>query len=182
VLRVGGLFNNLAQLGGNMVIARNFPNYREDMERVLNFTVGFDSMIDRLFGDVSTTHHSVNSSGGFPPYNVRKDKNEYIIEMAVAGFSKNDLGVHVEDGVLSVSTKNEKKDVSPEDSYVYRGIAERSFKRSWTLSDDVVVKHADLIDGMLTISLEKIVPEEKRPREIPISTRTIETKSKVLEA
>ena len=103
----------------------------------------------------------------FPPYNLRKDgDNVYVIELAVAGFSKDDIRVHLEDGVLTVESKDSKD--NNEKEYVHQGIAKRSFKKSWTLSDDIEVKHADLIDGMLTIELEKIFPEGKEPREIPI--------------
>ena len=89
-----------------------------------------------------------------------------IINKKVQGFSKDDIRVHLEDGVLTVESKDSKDDNDKE--YVHQGIAKRSFKKSWTLSDDIEVKHADLIDGMLTIELEKIFPEGKEPREIPI--------------
>ena len=132
-----------------------------DFDKALGITVGFDSMFDRLFGDIQRTE----TASSFPPYNIRKDEEEkYTIEMAVAGFSQEDLEVELKEGVLTIRSKSEKK----EKEYLHRGIARRAFSRSFTLSDDVVVKGADLVNGMLTIDLERIVPEEKKSRLIEI--------------
>ena len=140
-----------------------------DFDRVLGITVGFDSMFDRLFGDIERNGNAT----GFPPYNIRKDEEDlYTIEMAVAGFSKEDLEAELKDGVLTVRSKPDQE----EGEYLHRGIAKRAFSRSFTLSDDVVIKGADLVNGMLTINLEKIVPEEKKARMIEIGKST---KSKV---
>ena len=143
-----------------------------DFEKALGITVGFDSMFDRLFGDIQRTE----TASGFPPYNIRKDEEEkYTIEMAVAGFSQDDLEVELKESVLTIRSKSEKEDKE----YLHRGIARRAFSRSFTLSDDVVVKGADLINGMLTIDLERIVPEEKKSRLIEIG-QTKESKLKKL--
>ena len=132
-----------------------------DFERALGITVGFDSMFDRLFGD----SHRLETASSFPPYNIRKDGEEkYTIEMAVAGFSQEDLEIELKEGVLTVKSKSEKE----EKEYLHRGIAKRAFSRSFTLSDDIVVKGADLVNGMLTIDLERIVPEDKKSRLIEI--------------
>ena len=132
-----------------------------DFERALGITVGFDSMFYRLFGD----SHRLETASSFPPYNIRKDGEEkYTIEMAVAGFSQEDLEIELKEGVLTVMSKSEKE----EKEYLHRGIAKRAFSRSFTLSDDIVVKGADLVNGMLTIDLERIVPEEKKARLIEI--------------
>jgi len=140
-----------------------------DFDRALGITVGFDSMFDRLFGDIERNGNST----GFPPYNIRKDEEDlYTIEMAVAGFAKEDLEAELKDGVLTVRSKPDQE----EGEYLHRGIAKRAFSRSFTLSDDVVIKGADLVNGMLTINLEKIVPEEKKARMIEIGQST---KSKV---
>ncbi|HAF89675.1 MAG TPA: heat-shock protein, partial [Deltaproteobacteria bacterium] len=93
-------------------------------------------------------------------------------EMAVAGFSKEDLEAELKEGVLNVRSKPDQE----EGEYLHRGIAKRAFSRSFTLSDDVVIKGADLVNGMLTINLERIVPEEKKARMIEIGQST---KSKV---
>ena len=136
-----------------------------DFDKALGITVGFDSMFDRLFGDVERSENQ----GCFPPYNIRKDEeNLYTIEMAVAGFSKEDLEAELKEGVLTVRSKTDQE----EGEYLHRGIAKRAFTRSFTISDDVIVKGADLVNGMLTISLERIVPEEKKSRMIEIGQPT----------
>ena len=140
-----------------------------DLEKALGITVGFDSMFEKLFDDVERNGNIT----GFPPYNIRKDQDDlYTIEMAVAGFSKDDLEAELKDGVLTVRSKTEKED----GEYLHRGIAKRSFSKSFTLADDMIIKSADLVNGMLTINLERIIPEEKKPRMIEIGQST---KSKI---
>ena len=138
-----------------------------ELERFMGLTVGFDTMLDRLFNVPQES-----TSGSYPPYNIRKvDDYNYVIEVALAGFSENDIQVQVEDGTLTVRSK-EDKDVN-ETSYVHRGIAKRMFVRKWTLSDDMIVQGAEFLNGLLNIKLEKVVPEEKKPRMIPISTSNV---------
>ena len=141
-----------------------------DFERALGFSIGFDSMFDRLLGP-STQH--VSNSQGYPPYNIRKDGDtKYFIEMAVAGLSEEDLEVELKETVLEIRSKQSTED---EANYVHRGIAKRTFERSFTLSDDIVVKGCDLTNGMLTVELEKVIPEEKRARLIPIGNKKIKS-------
>jgi len=147
--------------------ASHMPLNFGDMEKALGFTVGFDSMFDRLFGALDHPNPNPNNKQGYPPYNIRKDgETKYFIEMAVAGFSEEDLEVELKEGILSVQSKplNEED----ETTYVHRGIAKRTFERNFTLSDDVIVKGCDLNNGMLIVELEKVIPEEKRARLIPI--------------
>ena len=144
--------------------ASHMPMNFGDMEKALGFTVGFDTVFDRLFGALDRPNASHQ---GYPPYNIRKDgETKYFIEMAVAGFSEEDLEVELKEGILSVQSKplNEED----ETTYVHRGIAKRTFERNFTLSDDVIVKGCGLINGMLTVELEKVIPEEKKSRLIPI--------------
>ena len=132
-----------------------------DFEKALGITVGFDSVFDRIFDDYSR----ISSTSGFPPYNIKKEDNdEYTIEIAIAGFSKEDLEAELKEGILTVRSKTDKE----EGEYLHKGIAKRRFSRSFTLSDGMVVSGADLVNGMLTINLKKIVPEEKKPRTITI--------------
>ena len=141
-----------------------------DLEKALGFSIGFDSMFDRLLGD-STQH--VSNSQGYPPYNIRKDEDtKYFIEMAVAGLSESDLEVELKEAILSIRSKQSTED---EANYVHRGIAKRTFERAFTLSDDIVVKGCDLTNGMLTVELEKVIPEEKRARLIPIGNKKIKS-------
>jgi len=141
-----------------------------DFEKALGFSIGFDSMFERLLGPST---QQVSNSQGYPPYNIRKDgETKYFIEMAVAGLSEEDLEVELKEGILSLSSKPSAED---ESTYVHRGIAKRVFERSFTLSDDIVVKGCTLINGMLTVELEKVIPEEKRSRLIPIGTKNIKS-------
>jgi molecular chaperone IbpA len=141
-----------------------------DFEKALGFSIGFDSMFDRLLG--GNMQH-VSNSQGYPPYNIRKEgEAKYIIEMAVAGLSEDDLEVELKEGTLSIRSKQSTEDQS---DYVHRGIAKRQFERSFALSDDIVVKGCDLTNGMLIVELEKVIPEEKRARLIPIGSKTIKS-------
>ena len=150
--------------------ASHMPMNFGDMEKALGFTVGVDSMFERVFGALDQTNPSRQ---GYPPYNIRKDGDtKYFIEMAVAGFSEDDLEVQVKEGILSVKSKHDdQKQAEKEESYVHRGIAKRVFERNWTLSDDVIVRGCELINGLLTVELERVVPDEKKPRIIPIGNK-----------
>ncbi len=150
--------------------ASHMPMNFGDMEKALGFSVGFDSMFDRLFGE---NFHPTNSQQGYPPYNIRKEGDtKYFIELAVAGLSEDDLEVELKESLLEIRSKQSTED---EANYVHRGIAKRSFQRSFTLSDDIVVKGCGLVNGMLTVELEKIIPEEKRARLIPIGNKKIKS-------
>ena len=145
-------------------LARHSAFTPQDIQKMMGFSVGFDSIFDRFF-DMDLTRDS-----GYPPYNIRKiNEAQYVIEIALAGFSKDDIEVEVTEGSLAVRSKKE-EETNGDDSFVHKGIAKRSFLRSWTLSDDIIVKGADLKDGMLVIDLEKVIPEEKKPRLIQIGS------------
>ena len=107
----------------------------------------------------------------YPPFNIRKvGKDKYAIELAVAGFNKNDVEIEYEDKLLTVKTKKIDKSVEKDgDEIIHRGISQRSFQRSFTIADDVKVNGAELKDGLLTITCEKIVPEHKKKKLIPIN-------------
>ena len=143
-------------------LARHSAFTPQDLQKMMGFSVGFDSVFDRFF-DMDLTRDS-----GYPPYNIRKiNEAQYVIEIALAGFSKEDIEVEVTEGNLAIRSKEE-KETDEDDSFVHKGIAKRSFLRSFTLSDDIIVKGADLKDGMLIINLEKVIPDEKKPRLIKI--------------
>ena len=126
------------------------------------YAVGFD----RIFDNLSRYATDNVTSTGFPPYNIRKEGDyNYVIELALAGFGKKDIEVEVADGTLSVRSIKEN---SEDDSTVYRGISYRRFERKFTMADDIVVNGAKLENGMLTLNLERIVPEEKKPRLVAV--------------
>ena len=146
-------------------LARHSAFTPQDLQKMMGFSVGFDSIFDRFF-DMDTTRDS-----GYPPYNIRKiNEAQYVIEIALAGFSKDDIEIELTEGNLAVRSKKE-EETNGDDSFVHKGIAKRSFLRSWTLSDDIVVQGADLKDGMLIINLEKVIPDEKKPRLIQIGSK-----------
>ena len=131
-------------------------------------TVGFDNIFDhfeRMFdGDVMNIPQ-VN----YPPYNIVKTgENTYDIELALAGFSKDDIDVEYENNVLTVKSIKKAEEVQENDAVLHRGISKRMFSKSFTVSDDVEVKGAELKDGLLKVSLERIIPEAKKPRTIKI--------------
>ena len=148
-----------------MVTTRAIANIFDQFDRSLlsPYTVGFDRMFDRLHDHYVL--HQTNS--GFPPYNIRQDDDyNFIIELALAGLSKDDLEVEVADGVLTVRSVEKRSEEDGE--LLHRGISHRKFSRSWTLADDVVVQDAKMDNGMLTVHLERVIPEEKKPRTISI--------------
>jgi molecular chaperone IbpA len=126
-------------------------------------TVGFDDMFDH-FERMFDNEYIPN----FPFYNIIKTgDNKYCIELALAGYSKKDIDITLENSLLSVKSKA--KEVSEEkDTIIHKGISKRYFSKSFTISDDVEVKGAELKDGLLKIDLEKIVPEHKKPKTISI--------------
>ena len=113
------------------------------------------------------THQA--ESSGFPPYNIQKTEDfKFEIEMALAGFDKKDISVEVAEGVLTIKSIKDKDTGATDEFTLYKGISKRNFTRKFTLADDIVVNDAKLENGMLTISLERIIPEEKKPRQITV--------------
>ena len=125
-------------------------------------TIGFD----RLFDDLTTTFAS-NTSGGYPPYNIVKvSESSYSISLAVAGFDKDEIKVKQDGNQLSINA--EKKDSKEEIEYLYKGIGTRNFRREFSLADYVEVKSSKLDNGILVVTLEQNIPDEKKPRSIKI--------------
>ena len=124
------------------------------------FAIGFD----RYFEDLERMSNITQTN--YPPYNVVKEDDEHFtVELAVAGFSKKDVSITKEKNVLVIEGKveDESKD------FVHKGLASRAFKRSFTLADDVEISGASLKDGILKVSLERIIPDEDKPVSIKIS-------------
>ena len=138
--------------------------------------VGFDNLFNELERIVEG-QQTRNST--FPPHNIIKvDDNRFIVEMAVAGFGEDEVSVEIQDGTLVV--KGEKTDKS-EVNYVYRGIGTRSFTKSIRLNDTIEVRGAKFKDGILTIGLENVIPEHKKPRKIEFTKEISFTKPKLLQ-
>ena len=133
------------------------------------FSIGFDDMFDQFESMLGNGHLTMQSN--YPPYNIRKTgKDNYAIEVALAGFSKDDVEVEFEDNLLTVRTKQVSKseDDSSDGEIIHKGISQRQFARSFTIADDVKIDGAQLKDGLLTISCEKIIPEHKKKKLIEI--------------
>ena len=123
------------------------------------FTIGLDRLVDQLEQAKAVTSN-------YPPYNIIKvDDENYRIEMGVAGFTKKDITIEMKENNLIVSGD---KDGDEKSSYVHRGLSSRNFKKSFVLAADVEVRRVDLTDGILTVKLVKVVPEELKPRTIEI--------------
>jgi molecular chaperone IbpA len=128
------------------------------------YAVGFDSLFDHFN---NTLEYTVKQQTSYPPYNINKiDDLNYQVEMALAGFGKDDIEIKYSDNQLTI--KSIESDDKDEKDVIHRGISKRKFSRSFTLAEDIKVNGAELKDGMLLVELEKIVPEEKRPRTIDI--------------
>ena len=144
------------------MVTSNALSLFDNFNKLTPYAVGFDRVFDNLQRYVD---NNVTSTG-FPPYNIRKEGDyNYVIEMALAGFGKKDIEVEVSDGTLSI--RSVKENIEDDDT-IYRGISYRRFERKFTVADDVVVNSAALENGMLMIKLERIVPEEKKPRIITV--------------
>ena len=134
----------------------------DNLNQLTPYAVGYDRMFDHLNRYVANN----STSTGFPPYNIIKGGDyNYVIEMALAGFSKDDIEIEIADNTLTIRSTKENEE---NEDTIHRGISSRKFKRKFTLADDIVVNDASLENGMLKINLERIVPEEKRPRLIDI--------------
>ena len=139
------------------------------------FSIGFDDMFNQFENMLGNGNMTMQSN--YPPYNIRKTgKDNYAIEVALAGFNKNDVEVEFEDNLLTVRTKqvniteNERQSARQIENgeIIHKGISQRQFARSFTIADDVKINSAELKDGLLTISCERIIPEYKKKKLIEI--------------
>jgi molecular chaperone IbpA len=135
---------------------------RFDTQSLNRALIGFD----QLFNDVERRFaNSVQTN--YPPYNVIKhDENSFEIEIAVAGFDKEDITIEVNQNLLTICGQRQKDDDASK--YLHRGLAARDFERTFTLADHIIVGDAELTNGILRVKLTRIVPEELKPRQISI--------------
>ena len=133
-------------------------------------SIGFDNLFDH-FENFFDEYDNVRASltANFPFYNiVKKEDNKFDIEVALAGYDKKDIAVEYADNILSIKSVKETKSDKEKDGVIHQGIAKRSFTKAFTVSDDVEIRGAELKHGLLKISLEKIIPEGKKPKTIAI--------------
>lgn len=130
--------------------------------RLTKDTIGFDEIFKRL----APINTNLLKTPTYPNYNIKKTgENTYVIEIAVAGFGKQDIELVMEEGVLTIKGQIKTDEMH---DYIFKGIADRAFTRKFTLADTVEVKNADLINGMLKIWLERFIPENKKSKKIEI--------------
>jgi molecular chaperone IbpA len=160
--RKGSIFY-LSLKRGNFMTTALQQTFFKDFARA---GVGFDSIFDRM----TRLHDEVSTKTipNYPPYNIKKtDEYTYVIEMAVAGFAKEDITIETKDGSLVIM--GEVKDAEPNnDEALYHGLAFRPFTRKFTLNEQVEVKSAEMVNGLLKLTLERIVPESKKTKQISI--------------
>jgi len=133
-------------------------------------SIGFDNLFDHFenfFDDDQSFHTSLTST--FPFYNiVKKGNNKFDIEVALAGYDKKDIMVEYEDNLLRIKSVKETKSDKEKDGVIHQGIAKRYFSKAFTIADDVEIEGAELKNGLLKVSLKKIVPEGKKPKTITV--------------
>ena len=131
-------------------------------------TVGFDDMFDH-FEHMMDDSFFGRSVGNFPPYNIVKTgENTYDVELALAGFNKKDIEVEYKENLLTVKSKKQEETKDEDGNIIHRGISKRMFSKSFTIANDVEVKGAELKDGLLKVSMERIIPEHKKAKSIAI--------------
>lgn len=138
--------------------------------------IGFDDQYNKM---VKIHDDLTKNIPNYPPYNIKKTgDNTYVIEVAVAGFAKQDIEIELADGRMIIKGKT----ANAEDgmSYLVKGIADRAFTRTFALDDQIEVKDADLLNGMLRVFLERIIPEHKKPKKIEVKESDPKAKSKQL--
>lgn len=150
----------------------NHTHSFKDFDR---FFVGFDKVVEKM---ASVADQTAKLATNYPPYNLKKvDENKYIIEMAVAGFGRQDLEIEIVDDTLIIKGNVKSGEPAEQDSkgewtwphVLYQGLAMRPFTRTFNLADNVEIRGASLLNGILKIALEAIIPEHKKPKKIEIN-------------
>lgn len=139
----------------------NHTHSFKDFDR---FFVGFDKVVEKM---AQVADQTAKLASNYPPYNIKKiDENKYAIEMAVAGFGKQDIEIEIVDDKLVI--KGNHQDDQAGSQFLYQGLAMRPFTRTFNLADNVEIQGASLFNGILKIALEAIIPEHKKPKKIDI--------------
>jgi molecular chaperone IbpA len=143
----------------------NFTLHTFDIPSLHRHAIGFD----RVFNELNRAFANSKSDGNYPPYNVvQLNDTQYVIEVAVAGFTESELDVELKDNVLMVKGERVKEEGS-EPNYLHKGISNRNFTRNITLAENVEVRGATVKNGILSVALELVIPEEQKPKKIAIT-------------
>ena len=149
----------------------NFNHTFSDLNKFDKFFVGSDKFLAKV---QETAQHLANTAAnsGYPPFNLKKtEENKYVIEMAVAGFGKHDIELTLEENKLKIAGHTTLETLTQDGidaSYLHKGISDRPFTRTFTLADNVVINNAQMVNGLLKIWLEHVIPEDKKPKKIDI--------------
>ena len=142
----------------------NVISVSPQFEKMRNFMLD----VDRYFEPLNYVAQAVSNGGTYPPHNIHKKDNQYIIEMALAGFSKEDVEVEIEPNILTIKSVKKPDESEKDINYAFKGIAKRGFRRVFYLADQMRVVSCKMKDGMLNIFIEKEIPEEQKPQKLVI--------------
>ena len=149
-----------------------WKTYNFDASNMDRYFVGADKIMKQMAEGAAFIANTAMSN--FPPYNIKKvEDNKYVIELAVAGFAKQDIDITFEDNKLIISGKSQ----DDSDNFLFKGIASRAFTRTFFLDDTIEINDAAMMNGMLKIALEKIIPEHKKPKKIAVADGEVKSKS-----
>ena len=164
-IAIDRIFTTLTRL---TIGGKHMKNNLSIFNNLRPITVGFDDMFDH-FEHMMDDSFFRGTLGNFPPYNIVKTgENTYDVELALAGFSKKDIEVEYKENLLTVKSKKQEETKDEDGNIIHRGISKRMFSKSFTIANDVEVKGAELKDGLLKVSMERIVPEHKKAKLIDI--------------
>ena len=164
-IAIDRIFTTLTRL---TIGGKHMKNNLSIFNNLRPLTVGFDDMFDH-FEHMMDDSFFGRSVGNFPPYNIVKTgENTYDVELALAGFNKKDIEIEYKENVLTVKSKKQEETKDEDGNIIHRGISKRMFSKSFTIANDVEVKGAELKDGLLKVSMERIIPEHKKAKLINI--------------
>ena len=164
-IAIDRIFNTLTRL---TIGGKHMKNNLSIFNNLRPLTVGFDDMFDH-FEHMMDDSFFGRSVANFPPYNIVKTgDNTYDVELALAGFNKKDIEIEYKENVLTVKSKKQEETKDEDGNIIHRGISKRMFSKSFTIANDVEVKGAELKDGLLKVSMERIIPEHKKAKLINI--------------
>ena len=164
-IAIDRIFKTLTRL---TIGGKHMKNNLSIFNNLRPITVGFDDMFDH-FEHMMDDSFFGRSVANFPPYNIVKTgENTYDVELALAGFNKKDIEVEYKENLLTVKSKKQEETKDEDGNIIHRGISKRMFSKSFTIANDVEVKGAELKDGLLKISMERIIPEHKKAKSIEI--------------
>ena len=164
-IAIDRIFTTLTRL---TIGGKHMKNNLSIFNNLRPITVGFDNMFDH-FEHMMDDSFFRGTMGNFPPYNIVKTgDNTYDVELALAGFNKKDIEVEYKENLLTVKSKKQEETKDEDGNIIHRGISKRMFSKSFTIANDVEVKGAELKDGLLKVSMERIIPEHKKAKLIDI--------------